>query len=359
MNRTIMHIDLDYFYAQLEELRKPELKGKPVVVCMFSGRTQDSGAVATANYKAREFGVHAGMPIAFAKRKAPNAVFLPADREHYSEVSSRIMDLLREFSEKFEQVGIDEAYVDVTRQSGGSFPEARKIAEGAKKKILEEEKVTCSVGIGPNKLIAKMASSVKKPDGLTVIAPAQVTDFLRSKRISDLHGVGEKTAELLKEKGISNIPQLAQANVAELQGLFGENRGRIIREKALGMDNSEVEEREKQQYSRIATLKENTSDCEKVFSESKALARDLAEKALKNRVSFKTVSIILISDKLETVTRSKTLEAATQEEHKIIDIARELFTEFFAAQKGFVARRFGLRISNFEEPRKQKSLFDF
>ncbi len=359
MNRIIIHLDLDYFYVQLEELRKPELKGKPIAVCMFSGRTETSGAVATSNYAARELGVRAGMPIAFAKKAAPNAVFLPADREHYETISERVMDIARESADKFEQAGIDECYLDISAKAHGSYPEAKKIAMELKKRIFREEKLTCSIGIGPNKLIAKMASGVKKPDGLTAIAPAEVNGFLRAKRISDLHGIGEKTAEALAQKGIKTIPQLAQAQVSELQEMFGENRGRVIHEKASGVDEGEVEEREKQQFSRIVTLKEDTSSPEKLSPESIKLAEGLCQKAKDRKVSFRTVSIILISNKLETVTRSKTLALPSQAKEEILKTSSELFATFFSENSAFVARRFGLRISNFEEPRKQKSIFEF
>ncbi|MCR4336036.1 MAG: DNA polymerase IV [archaeon] len=359
MNRVILHVDFDYFYAQIEELRKPELKGKPVCVCMFSGRTEFSGAVATANYKARELGIHAGMPIAFAKKKSKDLVVLKADREYYSEVSERIMNLMREFSDNFEQVSIDEAYLDVTEKTKSSFVEARKIGEEIKKKIFEEEKLTCSVGIGPNKLIAKMASSVQKPNGLTIIIPAEIKEFLRGKRIKDLHGIGPKTAETLKEKGINTIPQLSKVSVKNLQEWFGENKGVMIHEKSLGKDESEVEEREKQQYSRIKTLKEDTSSISVLYEESKSIAMELSKKVSEKKIYFRTISIILISSKLESLTRSKTIERPTQKEHEILSITKELFEQFFSERKDFVARRFGVKVSGFSEAQKQKSLFEF
>ncbi|MCR4368388.1 MAG: DNA polymerase IV [archaeon] len=359
--RVIAHVDIDYFYAQAEELRKPELKGKPIAICMFSGRTEFSGAVATANYRARELGVHAGMPIAFAKKKSKELILIPADRAYYSEVSARVMDILRAHSDEFEQVGIDEAYLDITKKTQSSFVSARKIAQDAKAQVLEEEKLTCSVGVGPNKLIAKMASSFKKPAGLTIVAPAEVKDFLRAMRIADLHGIGPKTVEVLAEKKITTIPKLAQTPVANLQEWFGENKGLMIHEKALGEDDSAVEEKEKQQYSRIMTLKEDTSSPEKLFEESRALADELAKKSNENGVHFKTVSIMLISSKLEAVTRSKTLERPAQKEEEILATAKELFGQFFSEKPGFVVRRFGLRVSNFSQSarEKQKSIFDF
>jgi len=359
MNRVILHVDLDYFYAQIEELRKPDLKGKPVCVCMFSGRTEFSGAVAAANYKARELGIHAGMPIAFAKKKSSELVLLKADREYYSLVSDRIMDLMREYADKFEQVSIDEAYLDITEKVNSSFAEARKIAEETKKKIFKEEKLTCSVGVGPNKLIAKMASSVQKPNGLTIVIPNEVKDFLRGQRIKDLHGVGPKTVELLAEKGIKTILQLAETPARELQELFGENKGVMILEKALGIDENGVEERKRQQFSRIKTLKEDTSSPEKLFEESKPLAMELSKRSIEKKVYFKTISIILISGKLESITRSKTIELPTQKEEEILKIAKELFENFFTEKSDFVCRRFGLRISNFPETKNQKTLLDF
>lgn len=359
MQRIIIHVDIDYFYAQVEELRKPELKGKPVAVCMFSGRTQDSGAVATSNYPARDLGIRAGMPIVFAKKKAPNAVFLPADIGHYEEVSGRVMEILREFPDKFEQVSRDEAYLDITAKAGGSIIEGKRIALDVKRKVFSEEKLTCSVGVGPNKLIAKMASGVNKPDGVTVVSQIEVKSFLRARRISDLHGIGDKTVEALAQKDIRTIVQLAQAPVAQLQEMFGENKGKIIHDKALGIDESPVEEKEAQQFSRITTLKEDTSSAEKLCEESAPLAKQLAEKAVGRKVFFKTVSVILISNRLESLTRSKTLEFPVQDKTEILKAAEGLFREFFVQRPDFAARRFGLRVSNFHEPKKQKSIFEF
>lgn len=359
MNRIILHIDLDYFYAQIEELRKPELKGQAVAVCMFSGRTEYSGAIATSNYKARELGIKSGMPITLAKQKVPELILIKADREYYETVSERIMEIFREHTDKFEQVSIDEAYLDVTKQANSNFVEARKTAETIKEQLKKEEQLTCSIGIGPNKLIAKMASSTQKPNGLTIVTLREVNDFLRGKRISDLHGIGPKTLESLTEKGIKTIPKLAETPIHVLQELFGENKGILFHEKALGIDESPVEERERQQYSRITTLKENTSSPEKLFEESRELATKLAKKVSEKKVYFKTISIILISDKLETISRSKTIERLSQKESEILEVSKELFRQFFTENPDFVARRFGLRISNFFEPQNQKSLLDF
>ncbi len=359
MQRIILHVDLDYFYAQAEEIRKPELAGKPIAVCMFSGRSEFSGAVATANYPARALGVRAGMPIAFAKQKSPGIVLLRADRDYYTAVSERIMEILRSHADKSGQVSIDEAYIDVSERAKGSFEEARKIAAEIKRKILEEEKLTCSIGIGPNKLLAKMASGQQKPNGLTIIKPGEVKGFLSTQKISDLHGVGPKTVELLGQNGITTIEQLAAAPVAQLQEWFGENKGIALHEKSLGIDEGEVEEKPTQQFSRIVTLKENTSEPQKLLEESKTLAGELSQRAMKEKVSFRTVSVILISNHLEDVTRSRTLPAATQDKEKILETTAELFKNFFMERPEFICRRFGLRVSGLGEPKKQKSVFEY
>ncbi len=359
MSRVILLLDLDYFYAQAEEVRKPELKGKPVAVCMFSGRSEFSGAVATANYEARRLGVHAGMPIAFAKQKSNDLVLLRADREYYTAVSDRIMELLRSHTDRFEQVSIDEAYLDVGERAHGDFGEAEKIAMEIKAGILEGEKLTCSIGIGPNKLVAKMAAGTKKPDGLTIVEPEGVKEFLGTKKIPDLHGVGPKTIEVLEQNGIATIEQLSSTPVARLQEWFGENKGKALHGKALGIDESEVEEKARQQFSRITTLKENTSDPDKLIVEAGKLAGELAERCTGEKVFFRTVSVIVISNKLEDVTRSKTLPAPTQDKNKIIETVAELFKNFFAERPDFIARRFGLRVSGFGEPKKQKGIFEY
>jgi DNA polymerase IV (DinB-like DNA polymerase) len=354
-----MHIDLDYFYAQAEEIRAPELKGKPVAVCIFSGRSEFSGAVATSNYKARALGVKAGMPISIAKQKSKEIVLLKADRQYYEQVSNRIMDIIRQKGEKVEQTSIDEAYLDVSDSVKGSFVDAEKLAKEIKKEVFEKESLTCSIGIGPNKLIAKMASGTKKPDGLTVIIPSHVKEFLRSKSIEDLQGVGPKTVEELEMQGIKTITQLANTPLPKLVELFGEKKGKMLHEKANGIDDSQVEEKEQQQYSRIITLKENTSDPQKILEYLPQMALELEKKCIELKKTFKTISITLISNKLESFTRSRTIEKASQKSEDIIKISKNLVEEFFSEKPGFVARRFGIGISGLALPEKQKSILDF
>jgi len=182
-------------------------------------------------------------------------------------------------------------------------------------------------------------------------------------RIKDLHGIGPKTVEMLDARKIKTISMLAETPVRELMDWFGENKGKLIHEKANGVDESEVEEREKQQYSRIITLKEDTSSDEMLVQEAIPLAEELAKRSIENKILFRTISIIMVSNKLESLTRSKTLEGATQSADEISKTTKELLRTFFGSNQGFVCRRFGVGVSNFEELKKgsnkQKTIFDF
>ena len=174
MERIIFHVDFDYFYAQCEEVRKPELKTKPVCVCVFSERGGDSGAIATANYTARKYGVNQAYQFHLQKKRLEqrsDAVFLPVDFEYYSKMTKMAMKIMKESADIFEYVGRDEAYLDITKRMMGDFEKASNFAQQIKNKIKAEINLTCSIGVSPNKLISKIASDYQKPDGLTVVEP--------------------------------------------------------------------------------------------------------------------------------------------------------------------------------------------
>ena len=179
--RVVFHIDFDYFFAQCEEIRKPELKSKSVCVCVFSDRGGDSGAIATANYNARKFGVKSGIPIIFAKKRLEDqkdAVFLPVDFDYYRSISERGMEIMEKNGDVFEYVGKDEAFLDVTKKVNGDWVNAQNLAIEIKNEIKDKLNLTCSIGISPNKLISKIASDFQKPDGLTLVLPEKVDEFL-------------------------------------------------------------------------------------------------------------------------------------------------------------------------------------
>ncbi len=351
--RIVLHIDFDHFYAALEELRRPELRGKAVVVCVYSGRSEDSGAVATANYRARELGIRSGMPISKAKSLGKDkAVFIPTDMDYYRKASERIMDFLREKPEAFEQTSIDEAYMDFTGKVAG-YEEAANIAVEIKKQIKEKEKITCSIGIGPNKLVAKMASKEKKPDGLAVVRPQEARSFLFQKPVSKLFGVGSKSLEIFNKSGIKTIKDLAEHDVKILEEKLGKTKARLLWERANGIDDSPVEESERQQASRIATLGENTRDFEKIRPLISRLSEDVHRKILKQGKNFRTVSVISINTRLETKTKSRTLNHSSCSLEDIKKHSAELMEKFLSENPEEVLRRCGVSVSGFGEKQKQ------
>ena len=348
--RAVVALDLDYFYAQCEEARKPEIKGNPVVICVFSGRSEISGAVSTCNYEARKLGVRSGMPIAFAKRILKNigtALFLPIDLEYYQTVSERIMEILRSKAEKFEQASIDEAFLDVSSRYDPIYEKVTKIARSIKQEILSEEKLTCSVGIGSNKLLAKMAADSKKPDGLSVILPGGEQAFLYPLPVGKLLGVGPKTEEKLKSIRVEYVADLARADNYKLSALFGKNLGPSLKEWANGIDESPVVEKPIEQMSRIITLKKDASafDFQDVL---RPISEDLARKLRLNSLQSKAIGIIAINDELKTKSRAKTLSLPTDSEKIIFNVACELFSSFFGEGKSTpspILRRVGIKVS--------------
>jgi DNA polymerase IV (DinB-like DNA polymerase) len=358
-----MLVDLDYFYAQVEERRNPSIKGKPVVVCVYSGRTEDSGAVATANYIAREYGVRSGIPISLAKKRLKDnkdAVFLPIDREYYQTVSDRIMSVIRVYADLFEQVGIDEAYLDVTDRVQGDFGEARQLAYKIKDDVKEREGVTCSVGVAPNKLVAKIASDVQKPDGLTIVRPEEVRTFLAPLPADRIIGIGSKTAKKLEEMDVKTISDLANYDVVRLIQEFGKTLGNYFHNASQGVDDSPVEERgEVESISRITTLKENTRDINVIMQKADELCDDVHGKLLERGVNFKSVGIVMIMKDLTVHSRSKTFETPMYDVDVIKRTARELFDKLLNESTN-VARRVGVRVSSLGRAEKaQKRITDF
>jgi DNA polymerase IV (DinB-like DNA polymerase) len=348
--RVIISIDLDYFYAQCEEVRRPELKNRPLVICVLSGRTETSGAVSTTNYVARNLGVRSGIPIVAAKKilaQNKEAEFLPMDHEYYEGVSERVMQLIRSHSSAFEQVSIDEAFIDATDISKRDFAVGTSIGKTIKNEIFEEEKLTCSIGIGPNKLISKMAADYKKPNGLLTIAPESVTSFLRPMSVGKLIGIGPKSEKKLEKFGIRTIGDLADSDVNVLTREFGKNLGPHFKELALGIDSDPVKERPIEQLSRMITLKKDAESMS-FEEELKALANDLSSKLQTLGIKSRLISIIAITSELKTKSRAKSLDHLTDSSDEILSNSLDLFRSFFESSKGenVKIRRAGIRVSS-------------
>jgi len=357
-----MLADFDYFFAQCEELRNPALKGKPVVVGVYSGRTEDSGAVSTANYVAREYGVKSGIPLYLAKKRleGTEAVFLPVDDEFYEQISNKIMQALRGYADNFEQMGIDEAYLDVTQKVHGSFEAARDLAQKMKNDVKRQVGIAFSVGVGPNKLVAKIAADSQKPDGLTIVKPEEIKRFLSPLPVNRLVGVGRKTGAKMGELGMKTIGDLARYDVQRLMDVFGKKLGVYFHNAANGVDNDPVQETgEAESISRISTLKENTRDLIVVLEKSNQLIKDIHKELVQRNISFKQVGVIAIMTDLSVRSRSKTLETATRDTEVLKRTVRELF-EKFLGESELEIRRVGVKISNFaKEEAEQKRLTSF
>jgi DNA polymerase IV (DinB-like DNA polymerase) len=360
--RIVMLVDLDYFYAQCEETRNPSIKNKPVVVCVYSGRTQDSGAVSTANYLARKYGVKSGIPISLAKKKLKDvdAVFLPVDREFYTEISDTIMEVLSRYADRFEQVGIDEAYLDVTQKTKTNYYEAEDLAATIKHDVLVQQKLTCSIGVGPNKLVAKIAADIQKPDGLTPVRPEEVKSFLSPLPVRRLVGVGKKTETKLESLSVRTIGQLARFDVQRLIELFGRKLGTYFHNASNGVDDEPVQERsEPESLSRISTLKENTRELAVLLDEAYKLCDDVYSKLLHRGLSYRSVSTYVVASDLSVHSRTKTFENPTNNLETFKKAVKELF-EKFLGESDVEARRVGVKVTSLtkkEEQQKQLTSF--
>ncbi len=361
LSRVIGHIDLDYFYAQVEEVENPSLRGRPVIVCVFSGRTEDSGAVATANYKARELGVHSGMPIVLAKKKleGTNAAIIRMEHEKYEVVSERIMADLERMVDVLEPTGIDEAFFDLTASSGGDYARARRAAESIKECIFKGESLTCSIGLGRSKVVAKLGSDAAKPGGLTVVIPDSTEAFLGPLPVSKLYGVGPKTTAVLEEMGIKTVGQLATSNPADLEDRFGKKFGAYLSAAAAGTDSDPVVAGlEPTQFSRIITLKRDTRDPGEAVDQLSRGIEYLHDKLMSSSKSCKTVSAIAILTDLSTKTRSRSFESPVRDPAKIRGAALTLFEDLSkTVSKDF--RRVGLRVSGLSSVGDQTSLSEY
>ena len=347
--RVVFHIDFDYFFAQCEELRNPDLKTKPVAVCVFSDRGGDSGAIATANYIARNYGVKSGMPIRFAKKKLEDthdAVFLPTDFDYYSEISQKAMDAIKEFADIFEYVGRDEAYLDVSIRTEGDFDRASHLAQQLKNAVRKSSKLSCTVGVSSNKLVAKIASGFQKPDGLTIVSPERIESFLDPLPIRTIPGIGKKTESVFTDMGLETISQLKNLDVFSLNSKFGRKIGAYIYNAARGIDNEPVSPRqEATQYSRIVTLKQDSKDYNFLAKDLEKLCEDIHSAIISDNITFKSIGIQFVQSDLSNKSKSRTLRNPTSSLDELKKTVMQLLREALEDQQ-LLVRRIGVRVSD-------------
>lgn len=352
-SRVIFHVDMDHFFTAVEEREHSEYKDKPVVVGADPKEGKGRGVVSTCNYEARKYGIRSGMPITRAWKRCPQAVYLPVNYDLYKKTSSRIMTILRRFADKFEQWGLDEAFLDVTSNIQ-DLEEAKRVALKIKREIYEKEKLTCSIGVGPNKLVAKIASDFKKPDGLTLVEENNVKSFLSPLPVEKLLWVGKKTKRKLNTMGIKTIGDLANFDASALINKFGV-MGRQMHLSAQGIDRSEIQERwEIKSMSRDTTFEEDISDTKIILKTLNALAEDVHKQLTESNLNFKTVTIKIRYKNFETHTHSKTLPFMTD---RLSDIQKTLGNLVQAyLQPDRKVRLIGVKLSNLVSSEKQKKL---
>jgi len=360
--RIVFHIDFDYFYAQCEEIRDSTIKGKCVAVCIFSERGGDSGAIATANYNARKFGVKSGMPITLAKNKLKeqnDAVFLPADFNYYSEVSSKSMEIIEKYADVFEYVGRDEAYLDVTKKTSGDFDRASHLAQQLKNEIRRDLKLTCSIGITPNKLLSKIASDYKKPDGVTTVRPEQTEEFLSSLKIREIPGIGKKTEDVFLQMNVNTIEELRRIDVFDLNKMFGRKTGGYIFNSVRGIDEELVKPRAPTvQFSKITTLKNNSKEFKFLNDNIEELCVQLNKLAIESNKMYRSIGIQFVNEDLSTKTKSRMLKNPGNNLNEFKKITSQLLEEALSEQDMLV-RRVGVRISEFSDVEGQRNITNY
>ena len=362
MGRVVFHIDFDYFYAQCEEVRKPELKTKPVCVCVFSDRGGDSGAIATANYTARKYGVKSGIPISFAKKRLEqrkDAVFLPVDFEYYSQMTEKAMKIMKENADIFEYVGRDEAYLDVTKKVENDFKKASHLAQQIKNTIRSKMKLSCSIGISPNKLISKIASDYQKPDGLTIVEPNKIEQFLEPLNIRVIPGIGKKTEQRFKEMNLQTIENLKKIDVFTLNKEFGRKSGTYIYNAIRGVSNEPVKKKEEStQYSKIVTLKKDSKDYEFLLENLQELCKEVYEVIKNNNKMFKSIGIHFVQSDLTNKSKSKMLKNSTITLKELEKNTEQLLLDALENQT-MTIRRLGVKVADLTEIKGQRDITNY
>jgi len=310
----IGHLDMDAFFAAIEERDHPELQGLPIAVGADPQGGRGRGVVATANYKAREYGLHSAMPIntawrlseAARRRGRPAVVFLRGSHRRYGEVSQQIMAILHEFSPKVEEAGIDEAYFDLSH--AGTNEQAAEICRKIKEEIKSRERLTASIGIGPNRLIAKIASDFQKPDGLTVVREAEAEGFIAPLPVRKIPGIGPKSEAYLAKLGIKLVQDLKRFTPEELQGMFGK-WGLALYERVRGRASAElVEEYEPKSVGEQETFPKDTLDLHYIFARLWVMCQEVHRRMLKEGfANFRTVVVTVRFADFDTRSRSHTL----------------------------------------------------
>jgi DNA polymerase IV (DinB-like DNA polymerase) len=342
--RIILHLDMDSFFASIEVREHPDLRGKPVIVGADPKGGNGRGVVSTASYEARKFGIRSGMPISRAYARCPGGVYLPPNFPLYARVSREVMEILRTYSPHFHQVSIDEAFLDISQS--GDYIAAGALAHRIKEEIREKERLTCSIGIGPSRIVAKIASDFTKPDGLTVVKPDQVLGFLAPLAVGKIPGIGRKTGGELEQMGVRTIGDLVGTDIQILQSRFGK-WGLSMHELALGRDIREIGgDGASRSVSRETTFEQDTDDPDVLLQALDEMAADLHQAIRRENLFFRTLTLKVRYTGFITKTWSRTIPHETNALQIMRDLARLLLSS--APHQGTV-RLVGIRLSGLKE----------
>lgn len=343
IKRKIIHVDMDAFFASVEQLDHPQWRGLPVIV---GGKPEERGVVSTASYEARKYGIHSAMPAKTARRLCPNGIFVEGNMRRYREISHRIREIFHEVTDIIEPLSIDEAYLDVTCNKFNE-PSATRLAQYLQRRIYEKTGLTASAGVSFNKFLAKVASDWRKPAGLTVIPPNRAKAFLFALKIEKFYGVGQATAKLFHKLNVSNGAELYALPLETLISIFGK-MGIFYYNIVRGVDLRPVAEREsRKSLGREITLSSDLSD----MSGLRKLLRDLAGKVsrllLQEKLAGRTVTLKIRYDDFTTVTRSMTVPARIAQADALEKIGLILLSRTEAGPRK--VRLMGMSVSGFPE----------
>lgn len=336
--RKIIHIDMDAFYASIEQRDNELYRGKPLAV----GYAGDRGVVAAASYEARTYGVRSAMPSKTALRKCPHLIFVPARFDVYKSVSNQIMDIFLDYTDLVEPLSLDEAFLDVT-ENHKALPYATQIAKEIRKKIYEETSLTASAGVSYNKFLAKIASDYKKPNGLFIIRPKDAESFVETLPIERFFGVGKVTAQKMHQLGIKNGADLKEKSEAELVSLFGK-AGHMYYMNARAIDDRKVEpNRERKSVGSENTFSRDIDSFEELAIELDVIAKDVIERITRSEFLGRTITLKAKYADFKTITRSKTLLSMVTDYETLYKVGFELMKDIDISAK---VRLLGLSIKN-------------
>jgi DNA polymerase-4 len=349
MIRKILHVDLDSFFCSVEVIRQPELKGKPFVV---GGKPESRGVVASASYPARKYGVRSAMPTAMALRKCPDLIIVSSNHGEYSEFSKKVMNFLRESAPVVEPISIDEAFLDVS----DAIESGESIARRLQSLITDRFELPTSWGVASNKLVAKIACEVGKPNGLVVVPVKKEAEFLAPLPVEMLWGIGPKAKDRLNESQVRTIGALAKLQEHQLRGLFGE-RGPELAARAQGIDNRPVAVSHKRRsISSERTFGEDVSDETELRRVMLGMAEQLGRRLRKENLAGSTVRIKLRWPDFETITRQVRLDQPTNQDNEIFQAAWDLFQVSWKV--GMKVRLLGVGVADLGDQVRQLDLFD-